>query len=297
MGEPGGDRAAGLVLFFSEQGLKMDELRVGLGFRFALAEELLASETSHASFLEIAPENYLGVGGRRRRLLDEAAERWPVVCHGLCGDLAGRAPLDLEMLGQLRVFLRELNAQWYSDHLCLTHIGGAEVHELIPLPFNEETVDQVVDRVVEVEEFLGLPMAVENVSAYGRMPEGSMSEPEFVTAVIERADCKLLLDVNNVYVNAVNFGFDPREYIRGLPLERVVEIHMAGHTEEEEGLLIDTHARPIEEDVYDLFRYTLEVMPHRPPVLLERDGNIPPLVELEEEMARLLEIIEAVDET
>ena len=269
-----------------------DDLSVGIGFRLGLAEELLAADHTAATFVEIAPENYLGVGGRRRRLLDEAAQRWPVVCHGLCGDLAGRAPLNLPMLEELREFLRSLNARWYSDHLCLTHIGGAEVHDLLPLPFNEQTVHQVAARVQEVEEILEIPMAVENVSAYGRMADSTMEEPEFVTAVIEEADCKLLLDVNNVYVNAINFGFDPREYITALPLDRVVEIHMAGHSEEEDGLLIDTHARPIVDDVFDLFEFTLKALPHRPPVLLERDGNIPPLPELEAEMATLLEIME-----
>ncbi len=275
--------------------MEIPELRVGLGFRLGLAEELLGSKTSAASFLEIAPENYLGVGGRRRRLLDEAAERWPVVCHGLCGDLAGRAPLDRDLLGELKVFLESLGARWYSDHLCLTHLGGAEMHELLPLPFDEETVRQVATRVREVREVLELPMAVENVSAYGRMTKGTMTEPEFVAAVVAEADCDLLLDVNNVYVNAVNFGFDPREYIRTMPLDRVVEIHMAGHTEEEDGLLLDTHARPIVGDVYELFRFTLEELDDRPPVLLERDGNIPPLAELEEEMENLLSIMDEVD--
>lgn len=271
------------------------DLTVGLGYRLGLAEDLLASDHSAATFVEIAPENYLGVGGRRRRLLDEAAQRWPVVCHGLCGDLAGRAPLDRELLAELKVMLQQLGARWYSDHLCLTHIGGAEVHELLPLPFDEETVSQVAERVCEVRDFLDIPMAVENVSAYGRMTKGTMTEPEFVAAVVEEADCELLLDINNVYVNAVNFGFDAREYIRALPLERVVEIHMAGHTEEEDGLLIDTHARPIVGDVYELFRFALGELPHRPPVLLERDGNIPPLEELEAEMEKLLAIIEDVD--
>lgn len=276
--------------------MNTDELVVGLGFRLGLAEELLASTQSAASFVEISPENYLGVGGRRRRLLDAAAERWPVVCHGLCGDLAGRAPLNVEMLTELKTFLHAIGARWYSDHLCLTHIGGAEVHELLPLPFDDETVTQVARRVQAVEEILELPMAVENVSAYGRMEGDTMTEPEFVTAVIEEADCQLLLDVNNVYVNAINFGFDARRYIQSLPLDRVVEIHMAGHSEEDDGLLIDTHARPIKDDVFELFRFALQALPHRPPVLLERDGNIPPMAELEAEMEQLIAIVEDVYE-
>lgn len=273
--------------------MKNQPLTVGLGFRLGLAKQILAAEESHASFLEISPENYLGVGGRRRRLLKEAAQKWPIVCHGLCGDLAGRAPVNHEMLAELRDFLQEFGARWYSDHLCLTHVGGAEIHELVPLPFNHETVEQVARRINEVQEILGLPMAVENVSAYGRMPGSTMSEPEFVCAVVEEADCKLLLDVNNVYVNAMNFGFDAEAYIDAMPLDRVVEIHMAGHIEED-GLLIDTHSRAIKSSVFELFRYALKRLPQRPPVLLERDGNFPPLRELEREMKVLLDIIEDV---
>lgn len=268
------------------------DLDVGLGFRLGLAEALLASDHSHASFLEIAPENYLGVGGRRRRLLDEARERWPIVCHGLCGDFAGRAPIDREFLAALADFLQGLGCRWYSDHLCLTHLGGAELHELVPLSFNEASIERAAERIERVRDILGLPVAVENVSAYGRMPHGTMSEAKFVAELVERADCLLLLDVNNVYVNATNFGFDAREYIDAMPLERVVEIHIAGHAVEDDGLLLDTHATPIVDPVYELFRYTLERLEHRPPVLLERDGNFPPLAELEAEMAVLLDILD-----
>ncbi len=274
---------------------EVSTLDVGLGFRLGLADALLAAEHSNASFVEIAPENYLGVGGRRRRLLDEARERWPIVCHGLCGDFAGRAPIDREFLGALSDFLSQLGAQWYSDHLCLTHLGGAEMHELVPLSFNEEAVERAAGRIREVRELLGVPIAVENVSAYGRMPNGTMSEAEFVGAVVERADCLLLLDVNNVYVNATNFGFDARAYIDQLPLERVVEIHIAGHDVEDDGLLLDTHATPIIDPVYELFRYALERLPHRPPILLERDNDFPPLAELEAEMATLLEILDELE--
>ena len=273
--------------------VRATELDVGLGFRFALAEELLGAEKSHASFLEIAPENYLGVGGKRKRWLHEAAEKWPIVCHGLCSDLAGRGEFDEPFMAELKGFLEQMGARWYSDHLCLTHVGGAEVHELIPLAFNEETLQRAATRIARVQEYLDLPLAVENVSAYGEMPQGTMEEAEFVSAIVEEADCRLLLDVNNVYVNAHNFGFDGREYIEALPLDRVVEIHMAGHIEEE-GLLLDTHSQPIDETVFDLFRVALEKRPHRPPVLLERDGNFPPLSELEAEMKQLLEIIEDV---
>lgn len=264
---------------------------VGLGFRLGLAKDLLGAPTSHAQFLEICPENYVGMGGRRARLLREARERWPVVCHGLCGDLAGYAPLETELLGEIRDFLHELGAQWYSDHLCMTHVAGAEIHELVPMAFNEASIKRTSARIRQVREILDIPMAVENVSAYGTMPGGEMSEVDFVNAVLAEADCHLLLDVNNVYVNSVNFKFDPRAYIDALPMERVVQIHVAGHAQEAEDLLLDTHAMPIADPVYDLLAYTVERLPRPVPVLLERDGNFPPLSELEDEMSRLQSIL------
>ena len=266
---------------------------MGLGFRLGLAEAMLGRESPSWDFIEVCPENYLGLGGRRARLLDEARERWPVVCHGLCGDLAGLAPVDMALLGEVKAFLERVGARWYSDHLCMTHIDGVEIHELVPLPFNGETVRRVAERVRLVREVLGLPMAVENVSAYGHMPGREMDEPAFVRAVVEEADCLLLLDVNNVYVNSVNFGFDARAYIDAMPLARVVQIHMAGHHPEAEDLLLDTHAMPIVDPVYELFDYTMSRLPDPPPVLLERDGNFPPLSELEGELARMDQIMKA----
>jgi uncharacterized protein (UPF0276 family) len=268
---------------------------VGLGFRLKLAREMLAAPTTNAEFVEVAPENYLGTGGNRRRLLASARERWPIVAHGLCGDFAGAAPIDEELLSELKAFLQELDARWYSDHLCYTHAAGAELHDLIPLPFSGEAVRRAGKRIREVRERLELPIAVENASAYARMPGSEMDEPEFVQAVLEEADCMMLLDVNNVYVNSVNFEFDARAYIDALPLDRVVQLHVAGHHKEREGLLVDTHGAPIIDPVYELFEYTWEKLPEPVPVLLERDHNIPPLPELEAELSRLVEIMRRVD--
>jgi uncharacterized protein (UPF0276 family) len=267
----------------------------GLGFRLKIAEEMVAAPTSNARFIEVAPENYLGAGGKRARLLRAAAERWPVVSHGLCGDFAGAAPLDEALLLELKHFLHDLGAQWYSDHLCLTHADGVELHDLIPLPHSEEAVRRASTRIREVRERLELPIAVENVSAYARMPGAQMSEEAFVRAVVEEADCHLLLDVNNVYVNSQNFDFDPDVYIDSLPLDRVVQIHMAGHRQEPDGLLIDTHGAPIIDPVYALLERTLPKLGKPVPVLLERDHSIPPLTELEVELARLQQIIDAAE--
>ena len=279
---------------------------VGLGFRAAIAEAMLASDAPPWSFIEVAPENYLGVGGRRGRLLAMASERWPVVSHGLCGDFSGAAPIDEGLLQAMRGFLIEHGARWYSDHLCLTHVDGGESHDLLPLPLSREAVDRAAARVRAVRDRLELPVAVENVSAYLRAPmptgEAPMAEWDFVSAVVEQADCGLLLDVNNVYVNAVNFGLDPRAFILGLPLHRVLQFHMAGHHVEavdDTGaptLVIDTHGAPMIDPVYDLLDFTLTTMRERglplPPVLLERDHQIPPLPELNVELARLQSIVD-----
>jgi uncharacterized protein (UPF0276 family) len=266
---------------------------VGLGFRLSLAGDMLREERSEADFIEIAPENYLGVGGLRARHLESAAERWPVVAHGLCGDFSGSAPLDRELLGELKGFLKGLGCRWYSDHMCFTHVAGAEVHDLIPLPYNGDAIERAAARIRDVRDLLDMPLAIENVSAYVRMPGGEMDEATFMREVAEAADCKLLLDVNNVWVNSQNFGFDPRAFIDTLPLERVVQMHIAGHDVEDDGLLIDTHGQPICDPVYELFAYTLEKMPHEAPVLLERDHNFPPLEELEAELSQLKKIQEA----
>jgi len=284
---------------------------VGLGFRAALADALLKAEAPPLSFIEIAPENYLGVGGARGRHLAMARERWPVVCHGLCGDFSGAAPINEELTAALKGFLRAHGARWYSDHLCLTHVDGGESFELLPLPFSEEAAVRAAARVRALRDRLELPLAVENVSAYLRPSpppgEQAMDEASFTRRVVEEADCGILLDVNNAYVNAVNFSSPTqvheavRAFIRALPLERVVQIHMAGHHVEatDDGgaptLVVDTHGAPMIDPVYDLLAFTLDEFAARgltpPPVLLERDHNIPPLGELVVELQRLRTIV------
>jgi hypothetical protein len=277
---------------------------VGIGFRAALAEGLLAAAHTPWSFIEAAPENLMGVGGRRGRLFAMAAERWPVVFHGLCGDLAGAGPLDEPWLASLRAFLRRHDARWYSDHLCLTHVDGGETHDLLPLPLSLEAADRAAARIRAVADRLELPIAVENVSAYLRPPvpagEAPLTELDFICRVVEAADCSVLLDVNNVYVNSVNFGTNAIAFIDALPLERVVEIHVAGHHVEAvdpEGrptLLLDTHGAPIADPVFALVRHTVARFRARglavPPILLERDHHLPPIAELASELCFLQDI-------
>lgn len=265
---------------------------VGLGFRLDLANQILRKERFEADFVEVAPENYLGIGGRRKRLLDAAKERFEIVCHGLCGDFSGSAPLDLDLLSELKAFLRDVDAKWYSDHLCFTHAAGAELHDLLPLPLNQDAVQRAAKRIAQIQDFLEMPVAIENVSAYARMPGCDLDEADFIRAVVEEANCHLLLDVNNVFVNASNFDFDAKGFIDRLPLERVIQLHIAGHDVEDDGLRIDTHGAPILDPVFDLFGYATAALARRGvaadvPMLLERDHNFPPLFELEAELARL----------
>lgn len=295
--------------------------RVGLGFRVTLAEQILTRSETPIEFLEVAPENYVGVGGKRGRLLAMARERFAVVSHGICGDFAGAAPVDDDVLGAVAAFLRESGARWYSDHLCFTHIAGAESHDLVPMPMTDEAAARAAARIRLVQDRLGLPVAIENVSAYVRHVDDAYAEADFVRRVAVEADCKVLLDVNNVYVNAVNFpegapgGRDfpgagsadvmmrARAAIDAMPLERVVQMHMAGHTVEEvdaDGVpvvVVDTHGEDIIDPVFDLFAYTVAAFARRglaiPPTLLERDHNIPALPTLEAEIAKLQAIVRA----
>ena len=270
----------------------------GLGFRGAFGAELVARApelSGLVQFVELAPENYLGaagpVGGSRGRLLLGARAAFPIVSHGLCGDFAGSAGIDDELVAQLTVFLGQQGARWYSDHLCLTHAAGNALHDLLPLPFRDDAAARAAARIRALQARLGLPLAVENVSAYLRAPGGEVDEATFLNWVLADADCLLLLDVNNVYVNSVNFGFDPRAFIDALPLHRVVQLHVAGHDTEIPGeLLIDTHAAPVADPVYGLLRHTLTRLAaerRAPPVLLERDHAFPPLDDLLDELRQI----------
>ncbi|MFP6639918.1 MAG: DUF692 domain-containing protein, partial [Myxococcota bacterium] len=254
-------------------------LPVGLGFRRDFAAELFEAPSSGFDFVELAPENFLGFGGQRRRLLARAHERWPILAHGLALSLGGRDPLDPSYLGQLADFLEEIGTPHYSDHLCVSSAGGSHSHELLPLPLTRETARHTARRVREVAAALPVPFAVEHISAYARWPDDELSEPDFVTEVVERAGCGLLLDVNNLYVNSRNFGLQAEQMLERMPLEATLQIHVAGHTRRSDGLRIDSHAEPIVDAVYGLLRQALP-RTGPVPVLIERDDNFPPLVEL-----------------
>jgi uncharacterized protein (UPF0276 family) len=259
---------------------------VGLGLRWALAENIIERPPPELAFIEVAPENYMRRGGLYPASLEACAERWPIVTHGLTMSLGGTDPLSQSYLTTLAAFTKSVASPWHSDHLCFSVAGGVMTHELLPLPFTAEAAEHVAARVMRAQDALGIPMAVENISYYAHPGAPEMDEADFVKAVVSRADCGLLLDVNNVFVNAKNHGFDPRRIIAKMPLDRVVQIHIAGHDASNPAMILDTHAESVRDEVYDLLDFTL-ARTGPVPVLLERDDNFPSWDELCQEIAKL----------
>ena len=262
----------------------------GLGLRrgmFDAYEEQSAAMAKHVNFVECAPENWIGVGGRWAKRFRAMVERYPVVCHGLSLSIGGPAPFDMEYLAQLKVFLNEIDAKSYSDHLSYCGDFG-QLYDLMPIPFTEEAVHYVADRIRFVQDVLERQIAVENVSYYAA-PGQEMPEADFINCVVEEADCKFLLDVNNIHVNSVNHRYDPVEFLHAMPAERADYVHIAGHKVEAEDLRVDTHAAPIIDPVYDLLTEAFKTFGVMPTVL-ERDFNFPPLSELLDETQQIRRI-------
>jgi len=256
---------------------------VGLGLRRSMLSELAARDDRlDVDFLEVAPENWIGVGGRFGRRLRDLTARYPFVNHGLSLSLGGPGPLDHAFLERLRRFLDEHAVLCYSEHLSYCSDDG-HLYDLMPIPFTDAAVRRVAARIGEVQEALGRRIAVENVSYYAA-PGAEMSELEFLNAVLERADCDLMLDVNNIYVNSINHGYDARAFLAGVPARRVVYMHVAGHYVEAEDLRVDTHGSDVCDPVWELLATAYRHCGVRPTVL-ERDFNIPPLDVLMQEVA------------
>lgn len=263
---------------------------VGIGLRAGLFDELVAAPGGELAFVELTPENYLGRGGRYAAMLRAAVERWPVVTHGLSLSLGGPDPLDVGHLRRLGELLHAVGTPWHSDHLSFGVVDGVALHELLPVPFTRAAVRHVADRIAQAQEVLRLPLAVENITYYAVGTGSDMDEADFITEVLRTTGARLLLDVNNAYVNSKNHGFDARAMLERLPLDRVVQIHVAGHDRSDPSLLVDTHAEPIVDDVYSLLAWVLE-RTGSVPVLLERDDRFPPWEELRAELHRLNAIV------
>ncbi len=256
----------------------------GLGLRRALLTELQDAPAGAFDFLECAPDNWIDVGGRLGAALDALSARHALTCHGLSLSLGGPEPLDRGFLDATRAFLERHRVSLYSEHLSYC-TGDGHLYDLMPLPFTEEAVRHVSARIRQAQDALGCRIAVENVSCYAT-PWKAMDEADFVAAVLGEADCNLLLDVNNVYVNAINFGFDAADFIASMPSARIAGYHVAGHYDEAVDLKIDTHGAAVKDDVWALLdqAYALHGVK---PTLLERDFNFPPLGELLDEVDRI----------
>lgn len=254
----------------------------GLGLRRDFSAQIDAIESKDVDFFEVAPENWIGMGGRFKKQLRACTERFPLVLHGLSLDIGGPAALNRRLIADIKSFMQEHDCRYYSDHLTFCGDSG-QLYDLMPIPFTAEAVDYVVDRVLQVQDMLGQRIALENASYYAA-PQQEMTELEFINAVIAGADCDLLLDVNNIYVNSINHGYDARAFLDGLPGERTTYIHVAGHYEEADDLRVDTHGADVIDPVWSLLTAAYERFGVLP-TLLERDFNIPPLPQLLSEVS------------
>ena len=287
----------------------------GLGYRRDLADDFLNLSSNNAiQFMEVAPENWVKMGGAARYKFDQAAEKYPLAVHGLSLSLGGQAPLDRELLKNTKALMTQYNSTFFSEHLSYCECEG-HLYDLLPMPFTEEAVKHVAQRIRYVQDFLGLQISLENTSYYLHSPTSTMNEVEFLNAIAQEADCGIHLDVNNIYVNGVNHGLlDPYVFLDQVDVKRVNYIHIAGHDEEHsaaqvvedlEGesfnkikgayrhlpeLLIDTHGEAVKGTVWDLLEYAYQRLPVIPPTLLERDFNFPPFAELYSEVEHIAQL-------
>ena len=287
----------------------------GLGYRRDLADDFLNLSSNNAiQFMEVAPENWVKMGGAARYKFDQAAERYPLAVHGLSLSLGGQAPLDRELLKNTKALMTQYNSTFFSEHLSYCECEG-HLYDLLPMPFTEEAVKHVAQRIRYVQDFLELQISLENTSYYLHSPTSTMNEVEFLNAIAQEADCGIHLDVNNIYVNGVNHGLlDPYVFLDQVDVKRVNYIHIAGHDEEHsaaqvvedlEGesfnkikgayrhlpeLLIDTHGEAVKGTVWDLLEYAYQRLPAIPPTLLERDFNFPPFAELYSEVEHIAQL-------
>jgi uncharacterized protein len=264
--------------------LRAPNLGFGLGLRPKHYEALLGERLGAVDWLEALTENYLGLGGRPLHYLERLREHYPIVLHGVSLSIGGSDELNVNYLREVRELAKRIEARWISDHLCWTGLDGINLHDLLPLPFTEEALTHVAGRIAQTQDILGRRILIENVSSYLTFPESELTEHEFLAELATRADCLLLLDVNNVYVSSSNHGFDPLEYLAALPIGRVQQIHLAGHTRQGT-YLIDTHDAPVIEPVWKLYHAAINRF-GTVATMIERDDNIPPLDELLGELGR-----------
>jgi uncharacterized protein len=258
-------------------------LGFGLGLRPDHYQDVL-DRSPAVDWFEVISENYMIPGGRPLYFLDRIRERYPMVMHGVSMSIGSTDALNMSYLRELKQLAQRVRPVWISDHLCWTGVNGVNLHDLMPLPYTEEALKHVATRIRQVQDFLGQRMLIENVSSYVSYSHSEMQEWEFLAALTQEADCDLLLDVNNIYVSSVNHGFDALEFLQSIPVDRVRQMHLAGHTRQGE-CLIDTHDQPVPEEVWNLYAIASRMFPDVS-TMIERDGNIPALAELIAELDR-----------
>lgn len=263
----------------------------GLGLRIEHYQDFVTAP-QRVDWLEIISENYLVAGGKPLHYLDRIRRDFPMVMHGVSLSIGSTDVLDSSYLRQLRALIDRIEPAWVSDHLCWTGTSSLNLHDLLPLPYTEAALRHLVPRLAQVQEVLGRPLLLENVSSYVSYRADEMSEWEFIRELVGRTGCECLLDVNNVYVSSVNHGFDPHAFIDAMPVAAVRQIHLAGH-EKHGAFLVDTHDQPICQEVWDLYAYTVGRFGHVP-VMIERDDNIPPLDDLIAELDTVRAVVQRV---
>jgi uncharacterized protein (UPF0276 family) len=261
--------------------MKKQNLGFGLGLRTDHFHHVIEHKPK-VDWFEVISENYMVGGGKPRHYLETIRQDYPIVMHGVSMSIGSTDPLNMDYLKSLRTLAGEIQPAWISDHLCFTTIGGINSHDLLPVPYTEEALKHVVERIKKVQDFLGRQMLLENASSYLTYQSDEMSEWEFINQICQQADCLMLFDVNNIYVSARNHGFDPMEYVQAVDPDRVQQIHLAGHTDYGD-YVIDTHDHAVCDPVWQLYKETIKLMG---PVstMIERDDNIPAFAELEKEL-------------
>lgn len=256
----------------------------GLGLRRGMLDDMAKLTPVQVNFMEVAPENWMNVGGRLGKAFREFTERFDFACHGLSLSIGSSDPLDVDFVKAVKQFLKTHNINIYSEHLSYCSHGG-HMYDLMPIPFTEEAIKHVVQRIKQVQDILEQPLILENVSTYAH-PSKKMSELEFTLEVQKQSQCKILLDVNNVYVNGINHGYDAKEFISAMPTQALEYIHIAGHFDEAEDLLVDTHGADVKPQVWDLLAHAYECHGVLP-TLLERDFNFPAVSDLIKEVEEI----------
>ena len=269
----------------------MSKNQVGLGLRREIALEICELKDSRPDFLELAPENWIEVGGYWKSILSRIAEKYSFTAHGLSLSIGSTDPFNFDFLKKIKSFLDEYNIDIYSEHLSFSTCDNAHLYESLPVPFTGDAVKHISERIRIVQDFMERPLVLENITYYTTL-ESELSETDFFNQIAKESKCKMLLDVNNIFVNSENHDYNPREFIEDIELDNVDYVHIGGHEATKEGLILDTHGQNVIQPVFDLFDEVMRTLPDSVPVLLERDVNFDHFNDLTEDMSKIRSILD-----